>query len=284
MLIRNPVTWVFAQFAAAETIGATPPEQYFVHTHAHTPKLRRISIADVAQALHRGWEDTGTGRAYLVMLGLVYPVMAVYIWASVHYGMLIPLLLPIASGFALVGPLFAVGMYEMSRSFELTGTMSWLDGFKVLRSPSIGGIIGMGFALIALFFGWLALAALIARACLGSVPTGLGAFLAAAFTTTAGWQMLALGTLTGGIFAVLVLVISSVSFPLLLDRPARLGTAIRVSMAAMSLNPIPLLLWGLIVAAGLALGSLPAFIGLIVILPVLGHGTWHLYRAMVPRS
>jgi uncharacterized membrane protein len=284
MHIGNPVTWVFSQFSATEAIGSTPAATYFTTTDSGVPAMRRIGVDDIRTALRRGWSDTGAGRADLTVLWLIYPIMVAYIWAAVYYGQLVLLLLPVASGFALVGPLFAVGMYEMSRKRELSGEMHWLDGVSVLRSPSIWGIIGLGLSLMAAFAAWLVVATLIAQACLGpNIPTGLG-FFTAAFTTWPGLLMLALGTAAGAVFAVLVLVISSVSFPLLLDRPATLGTAIRTSVQAVRLNPGPMALWGVIVALGLLLGSIPLFTGLIVVLPVLGHGTWHLYRAIVPRA
>jgi uncharacterized membrane protein len=283
-IIGNPVTWVVQQFSATEVLGSAPPKEYFTTTDSGVPPLRRIGTGAVWRALREGWSDTGKGRADLVMLWLIYPVMALYLAAADYYGQLVLLLLPVASGFALVGPLFAVGMYEMSRQRELTGELHWMDGFKVLRSPSIGAIAGLGLGLIGLFAAWLAVATGIAQLCLGpDIPTGLG-FFAAAFTTAPGWAMLALGTAAGAVFAVLVLVISSVSFPLLLDRPATLGAAIRTSVQAIRLNTAAMGLWGVMVALGLLLGSIPAFAGLIVVLPILGHGTWHLYRAMVPEG
>lgn len=285
MHIGNPVTWVFSQFGATtDEIGSTPAGEYFTTTESGVPPLRRIGTAEVWRALRLGWDDTGKGRADLVILWLIYPVMALYLAAADYYGQLVLLLLPVASGFALVGPLFAVGMYEMSRQRELTGELHWIDGFKVLRSPSIGAITGLGLGLIAAFAAWLVVAVGIAALCLGpNLPTGLG-FFSAAFTTAPGLAMLALGTAVGAVFAVLVLVISSVSFPLLLDRPATLGTAIRTSVQAVRLNPGAMALWGAVVALGLVAGSIPVFAGLIVVLPILGHGTWHLYRAMVPRA
>ncbi len=285
MHIRNPVEWVLAQFQAAEMLGSAAPETYFSSTESGLPMVRRIRFADVFLALRRGWEDFTAARTDLIMLWLIYPVMAAYLIAADFYGQLIPLLFPAAAGFALVGPLFAIGFYEMSRQRELTGQMHWRDGFNVLRSPAIGSITGMGLTLIALFLAWLVVAELIYDATLGpQPPAGWLSFFYAVFTSAPGWEMIVLGISAGAVFAVLVLVIASISFPLLLDRPATLKTAIRTSVAAAARNPFPLALWGAIVAAGLALGTLPAFAGLIVVLPVLGHGTWHLYRAMVPRS
>ncbi|MBB5371795.1 DUF2189 domain-containing protein [Acidocella aromatica] len=284
MHIRNPVEWVLGQFHATEMLGSAAPETYFSTTESGPPMVRPIGFADVFLALGQGWEDFTAARTDLIMLWLIYPVMAAYLVAADFYGQLIPLLFPVASGFALVGPLFAIGFYEMSRQRELTGQMHWRDGFNVLRSPAIGAITGMGLTLIALFLAWLAVAELIYDVTLGPVqPTGWLPFFSAVLTTPRGWEMIVLGVGIGAVFAVLVLVIASISFPLLLDRPATLGTAIRTSVAAIMLNPAPLALWGAIVGGGLVLGTIPAFAGLIVVLPVLGHGTWHLYRTMVPR-
>jgi len=284
MHIRNPVEWVVGQIHTPEVLGSASPETYFSTTDSNPPEVREISPGDALRALRLGWEDFSAARTDMIMLWLIYPVMAAYLVAADFYGQLIPLLFPVAAGFALVGPLFAIGFYEMSRQRELTGQMHWHDGFSVLRSPAIGAVTGMGLLLIALFLAWLVVAQIIYDATLGpQPPAGWLPFLTAVFTTPQGWEMAVLGIASGAVFAVLVLVIASLSFPLLLDRPVTLGGAIRTSAAALARNPAPLALWGAMVATLLALGALPAFAGLIVVLPVLGHGTWHLYRTMVPR-
>jgi uncharacterized membrane protein len=114
-------------------------------------------------------------------------------------------------------------------------------------------------------------------------PPSVAAFLSEVFTTGAGWAMIAIGIGVGFLFAALVLAISVVSFPMLLDRNVGIGTAVSTSMRTVAANPGIMALWGLIVAGGLVLGSLPLFVGLVVVLPVLGHATWHLYRTVVPR-
>ena len=101
------------------------------------------------------------------------------------------------------------------------------------------------------------------------------------FTTGAGWAMIVAGNTVGFLFAVLVLTISVVSFPLLLDRDVGLYTAVATSVRAVVKNPGPMAVWGLIVAVGLAVGSLPALLGLVFVMPILGHATWHLYRKVV---
>src|SRR5262249_50672115 len=114
-----------------------------------------------------------------------------------------------------------------------------------------------------------------------ALPVSIGSFVRDVFTTGAGWTLIVVGCGVGFLFAVLVLTISVVSFPLLVDREARLDTAVWPSIPAVAAHPVPMAMWGLIVAGALVIGSLPFFVGLIVVLPVLGHATWHLYRKVV---
>jgi len=152
----------------------------------------------------------------------------------------------------------------------------------VVRSPSFGAIFVLALLLFATFIIWLIAAHGIWSATLGpEPPASIGAFLRDVLTTGAGWTMIIVGMIVGLAFATLVLSISVVSFPLLLDRRVGLPAAVVTSMRVAALNPGPIAAWGLIVAGSLALGSIPVFLGLIVVLPVLGHATWHLYRAVV---
>jgi uncharacterized membrane protein len=287
MHIKNPMEWFFAQFDAATEIGSVHPADYFA-TAAETaaahgaPVVRRIKRRDLGLALRAGLADFAAARTDVVFLCLIYPIAGVIIAAVDGQHELLPLLFPTASGFALVGPLFAIGLYEMSRQRELTGRINYLDVFKVIRSPQIGAIALMAVILVGLFLLWLAVAQAIFDATLGPTPpASLLDFATAILTTSAGWAMIVLGTAAGGVFAAGVLAISVVTFPLLLDRHVSLATAISTSLLAVRRNPVVLAQWGLIIAAGLVLGSLPCFLGLVLVLPLLGHGTWHLYKRLV---
>ena len=142
----------------------------------------------------------------------------------------------------------------------------------------------LGLLLVAIFLFWLVAAESIYEITLGpEPPASFGSFVRDVLTTSAGWAMIAVGMSVGFLFALLVLLISVVSFPLLLDRDVGLGAAVWTSVRAVTVNPVPMALWGLVVAAGLVVGSIPLFLGLIIVLPVLGHATWHLYRKVVPR-
>jgi uncharacterized membrane protein len=167
----------------------------------------------------------------------------------------------------------------MSRRREQGHTVSWLDALGVVYSPRFGAILLLGLLLLAIFFVWMATASAIYNVTLGpAAPESFGSFVADVFTTTAGWTMIVVGVGTGFLFAVLVLAISVISFPLLLDRDIGLPEAISTSVRAVTRNPLAMAAWGLIVAGGLVIGSIPLFLGLAVVLPVLGHATWHLYR------
>ena len=157
-----------------------------------------------------------------------------------------------------------------------------MAAFGVLRSPSIGSIILLGLLLVMIFVFWLSAAWAIYLVTLGpQAPASVGAFASDVLTTPAGWTMAVVGVGVGFMFAILVLTISAVSFPMLLDQDVGVGHAVRTSVRAVIANPGPMALWGLIIASGLVLGSIPLFIGLVIVLPVLGHSTWHLYRKVV---
>jgi uncharacterized membrane protein len=267
-----------------KNIGDAPPGLYWsTPLPVRAPEVEAITLADLREAVRQGLKDFAACRTDVMFFCLIYPVLGLFIAAAELHGQLLPLLFPTASGFTLIGPFCAVGLYEMSRQREITGKSRWLDMFQVVRSPAIGAIAVLGLILIGLFLAWLAMAQGIYNVTLGPLPpTSAGQFLQEVFTTPAGWVMIGLGCGVGALFAVGALAISVVSFPLLLDRPVTLGTAISTSLLAMRRNPVQLGLWGVFVAAALCAGVLPCFVGLIVVLPVLGHSTWHLYRRIVP--
>ena len=152
----------------------------------------------------------------------------------------------------------------------------------MLHSRSLGAIVGLGLLLMVIFLIWLAVADAIYIANFGyGSPSSIRAFISDVFTTRAGWTLIVVGTGVGFLFAALVLTISAISFPLLLDRDVGAAVALLTSIRVASANPVTMALWGFIVAAMLVIGSIPFFIGLTVVMPVLGHATWHLYRKAV---
>lgn len=286
--IRNPIEWSVDQ---VKTAGAALERTgHAVRRHneaeeAQPPAVRRIGVDDLKDALRKGLDDFAAYRTDVIFLCLIYPLAGLLLARLAFSYDMLPLLFPLASGFALVGPVAAVGLYEMSRRRERGEEVGWADAFGVLRSPAFGAILTLGVILFGIFLLWLVTANAIYVATLGpDAPVSFGSFVRDVFTDPSGWALVAVGVGTGFLFACLVLAISVVSFPMLLDRDVGLATAVSTSIRAVRENPLPMAVWGLIVAGGLVLGSLPALLGLIVVLPVLGHATWHLYRKLVPRQ
>jgi uncharacterized membrane protein len=251
-------------------------------TSATRPIVRRIAPSDLLRALARGLDDFAAMPSHAVFLCVVYPLIGLFLIAMTLGHAMLPLAFPIAAGFALVGPLAAIGLYELSRRREAGLDSSTGHAFDVRHSPSLGAIVALGLLLMALFLIWLVVAQAIYIAFFGyHAPASIGQFARDVFTTRAGWSLIIVGTAVGFVFAAIVLTMSAVSFPLLLDRDVGAAVALGTSIRVVAANPVTMALWGLIVAALLAAGSLPLFLGLPVVMPVLGHATWHLYRAAV---
>jgi len=285
--IRNPLEWGWDQAKlaalAVRSVGRALRRRD-EDRYAPLPAIRRIEAADLRDVLAKGFSDFGEYRTDVIFLCLIYPVVGIMLARLAFGDEMLPMVFPLASGFALIGPVAAVGLYEMSRRRELGIDTTWADAFSVLSSPAFGAILVLGLVLFAIFLVWLLAANVIYQVTLGpEPPASIASFIRDVFTTSAGWALIVVGVGVGFLFALLVLAISVVSFPLLLDRDVGLYTAVRTSVRAVVVNPGPMAIWGLIVAGGLVIGSMPAFLGLIIVLPVLGHATWHLYRKVVPR-
>lgn len=246
------------------------------------PAIRRIGLADLRAALRSGLDDFLAIPTHAVFLCLIYPIASIVL-AGLTLGYdVLPLLFPLTAGFALLGPFAAVHLYELSRRREAGLDVSWSQGFDVLRSSSLPAIAVVGIALMALFLAWLYSARAIYQSLFGVLaPESATRFLIDVFTTPNGWKLILIGNAVGFVFAVVAFTISVVSFPMLLDRNVGAAVAILTSMRAVAANPITMAAWGLIVAALLVIGCLPVFVGLAVVMPVLGHSTWHLYRRVV---
>jgi uncharacterized membrane protein len=249
---------------------------------ASLPDVRTIGPQDLVDALRKGLDDFLAMPTHAIFVCLIYPIAGLVIAFAAADNNLLPLVYPLAAGFALVGPFAAIGIYELSRRREQGLDANWSHAFDLVQSDSFRSIAALGLVLLALFLIWIGVAQTIYWAHFGyAVPSSAAAFAEQVLTTEAGHRMILIGNLVGFLFALIAFVISVVAFPLLIDRKIGAVAAAATSVKAVLRNPLTMALWGLIVAVALLLGSLPFFVGLAIVIPVLGHATWHLYRKVV---
>ena len=262
----------------ATTVSAPP------NSKSHTP-VRTITNADADAALREGWGDFMDMRGDLIFVGLIYVLVGVVAATAIMGGPLLALLFPIVAGVGLLGPVAALGFYEMARRRESGLESNWQHFLDVRKRPSADDIAIVSALLVAIFVAWIFVASGLYLALFGWwEPPSIGAFLTRVFTTPEGWALILIGNAIGLGFAALVLGISVVSLPMLVDRNISAAEAVSTSWRAARANPGVMLRWGVIVAALLVIGSIPFFVGLAAVLPWLGYATWHLYTKLVDRS
>ncbi len=285
MTIRNPVEWTSDKLGLGDRGVRREPGYAWQNKASQESRpitIEVVGLHDLRDAFAKGVKDFGENRTDVAFLCLFYPIFGIVLARLASGGEMLPLLFPLVSGFSLLGPVAGVGLYEISRQRELGLKRGWIAAFDVVRSPAFGSVIGLGLILFVIYAAWLLTAWGIYTITLGpQPPVSVGSFVHDVVTTKAGWAMTVIGVGVGFLYACIVLALTIVSFPVLLDRNVGVGRAIAASVQVVRVNPGPMAAWGLIVALGLLIGSIPLFFGLVLILPVLGHATWHLYRKVV---
>jgi uncharacterized membrane protein len=248
-------------------------------------KVCKIEPRDCFAALAEGLDDAQAMPTYPAFLGLFYALAGVALVSLSSFANALHLAFPLAAGFALLGPFFAVGLYEMSRRRELGLSATLRKALGALRSPALPSILALGFLLFVIFAAWIEAAHLLYVGLYGPAPpVSAIPFFHDVLTSSRGWLLIILGGAVGFCFAALALCISVVSFPLMLDRGVGLVPAVAASLRVSRENPVAIALWGFIVATALVVGALPLFIGLAVVMPALGHSTWRFYRRAIERD
>lgn len=255
------------------------------HTDVSTPApaVRRIGMADLRWALAEGWTDFRQMRGDVLVLSLIYPAIGLLAVLATVQGAWLPLLFPLAAGLSILGPAVASGFFELARRRDAGLDAGWthfLDPFR--RAASRGPLLALTLGLAVLFVGWVSVAWSLYKVTFGPLGApSAAAFMTEALTTPHGWALIVFGNLAGLGFAVAALAVSLVSFPMVVDGRSDAFMAVETSLKACAKNPLEVGAWGLMVAVLLALGSLPLFAGLAVVLPVLGYASWRLYTRLV---
>jgi uncharacterized membrane protein len=247
--------------------------------------VRKISNEDLRLSLRQGLDDFLDLRGDLIFAGLIYTFIGIAAVVMTTNGPLMPFFLPVVAGVGLLGPVAAVGFYELARRREKGEDVHWFNFLDVRKRPSVddmGIVAGM---LLAIFALWLIAAGILYVALFGwATPTSVPEFVATVFTTPRGWALIVGGAIVGAIFGWIVLALSVVSLPMLVDCDVNAAEAVSASWRAAHANKPQMIRWGLTVVVLLVLGSIPLFVGLALVLPWLGYSTWHLYTRLVDRD
>ena len=248
------------------------------------PTVRAVSFADINEAWAQGLRDFRAAPVYGLVFGGFYAAGGIVVVLGATALGLGYLAYPLAAAFVLIGPFAAVGLYEVSRRLEVGLALSWHAVLGAVFNQRNGRLAWMGLITVLFFIAWICLVRMLVVIFLGTHTfPSLDDFLVALTLTSNGLLFLVLGHAVGALLAIALFSLTFVSFPLLLDRDIDVVTALLTSVRAVIASPGVAIGWAIIVVLLLIVACLPFFLGLLVVLPVLGHTTWHLYRKIVPR-
>jgi len=251
---------------------------------AGTPWVNRVTREDIVAALRAGVSDFLAHPVMSGVFGLFYAVFGLLlVWALFAVGR-VWMIVPAIVAFPLVAPFAAAGLYEMSRRRQAGEGFGWAEILGVMARQRGREMGWMAFVTLFVLWVWFyQFRTLLVVILLDSSFSDLDGFIATVFFTPEGWSFLAVGTVVGALLAVVLFSVTVIAMPMLLDREIDFVTAMITSVRAVAESPVVMLSWAAIVAVTLLVSLVPAFLGLVVTLPILGHATWHLYgRAVRP--
>lgn len=245
------------------------------------PVVRTVTVADIGDALAQGLRDFQRAPKFGLFFGAVYAAGGILILLCLSALQMTYLAYPLAAGFFIIGPFVALGLYQVSRDLESGTPLSFGRVLSIARSRREVG--WMAFVTGFIFVIWMYQVRLLLALFLGSTGSfaTLPEFFEVVLTTNEGLLFLIIGNLIGAAISLVLFSITVVSYPIILDRDVDFVTAMITSLRAVSMSPVPMLGWGVVIVVLLIVSSMPLFLGLLVTLPVLGHATWHLYRRIV---
>ena len=246
-------------------------------------EIRKIKLQDIRLSLRAGYDDfVSKPSSFMVLLFVYYPLFALLFTQYLLYDDLLYMTFPMVAGFTLLGPVVCTAIFEMSRRIESNLDTSWRAAFDFIHTSAFAPILALSVLMMLLYVGWLYMAEFIYFGLYASdPPASLDDFFNQLLTTKRGSALIMSGVGIGLMFAATALAISVIAFPLLLDKPTGVMTAIKTSVRAVSTNFMVMVVWGLIVVGVLAAGAALFLVGLAAVLPILGHATWHLYRKII---
>ncbi|MEX0344302.1 MAG: DUF2189 domain-containing protein [Rhizobiaceae bacterium] len=246
------------------------------------PQVRPAQFEDLRTILSLGWRDFRQAPQFGLFFGAVYAIGGLILFACVIWFNLAWLAYPLVIGFALIGPFIATGLYETSRKLENGDPLTWRDILATVWEQHRRELGWMAFVTLFIFWVWMYQVRTLVAVFFGSQGfASFDGFLDVVFTTTNGLTFLLVGHIVGAIISLVLFTLTVVSCPLLLEREVDFVTALITSIRAVAASPVVMLSWGVFVVLAVILSALPAFLGLLVVLPVLGHATWHLYKRVV---
>lgn len=260
--------------AAADVVEIVP-----VFTQP-SPRVRQVRMDAPWAWLAAGWRDLmgapGVGLAY----GAVFAAMGAAVTLGAFAAGVPHVILPLAAGFMLLGPILAAGLYDTSRRREKGLPVSLAQAFGAWRLNRTQ-IAFMGVALMLVFLFWIRIATLLFALFFSKAPPSLDQLIQATFLSADALPFLLVGSAIGAGMAAFVFAISVVAVPMLLDRPVSVLTAIATSLTAVKLNLRPMAVWAALIALFTGVGLVTFYIGLVVTLPLIAHATWHAYKDVV---
>ena len=250
------------------------------------PDVNALSVADLRAALMAGLSDFARAPLYGLGIGAIFALIGATIVLALTVWDIPWMIYPFAIGFPLIGPFAAVGLFEVSRRLEKGEPISWSIVFSAVWRQRGRELSWMAFVMLFFFWMWMYQVRLLIALFLGRLSFAtLEKFFNIVLYTPEGWLFLAVGHLVGAALALVLFSITVVSIPLLMERNYDFVTAMITSVKSVVASPVVMLGWGVFVTLAIIAASLPLFAGLLVVLPILGHATWHIYkRAVVIRT